>query len=195
MNLLQDKNPYWGYPPDKNQSYYGLWCPVFNCFVFTHYNANLLQRIRWILTSKILTVIIKFEDHVAEQNLIDNTCCQNWTLETIHKQLFATAFKTSDINIYAIKAAAPISNLDDIIYVTKYCDLCTDWYQILEEGPKPDPMKDMTETMLGTNKLAQKQWIYKTLWLANFGTANDLEALNQTLYDYYTLIKSSTAQQ
>ena len=68
----------YGYP-DLDPAWYGLWSPRFDCFVMVHWDLDLLKNIHFLSSSKILTAIVELDKELYQKNIVDNTCCQNWT--------------------------------------------------------------------------------------------------------------------
>lgn len=184
MDWIGLKGFEYGYPPN-GENYYGLWAPVFNCFVFVHHDFGLISRLQWILSSKLLLIIVQFEDHVCAQNLIDNTCCHDWTVATVSKQSFATAFKDSgSTQSHPIKSTVGVTT-DDVIYIRRYCLFCVYWYKILEKKTYSTHLEKMTEDAIGGEKWQCIQWIYHTLWLSD-----NIEETDKKINDKYHSLES-----
>jgi len=68
----------YGYP-DLEPAWYGLWSPKFDCFVMVHWNLQALTEIQILSSSKIITRIVELDKELYQKNILDNTCCHNWT--------------------------------------------------------------------------------------------------------------------
>lgn len=70
-----------GYRIGEPTKWYGLWCPALDCFVLVHYDLDLVEDLQCLASNKVLTVIVTLDTELAKQNLIDNSCCVNWTVK------------------------------------------------------------------------------------------------------------------
>ena len=68
-----------GYP-DPDPKWWALWSPKFDCFVLVHCDFSILTTARALTISKIFTVIVELDTDLYKKNIIDNSCCQNWTV-------------------------------------------------------------------------------------------------------------------
>jgi len=69
-----------GYP-DPEPKWWALWSPKFDCLVLVHWDFNILNTARILTISKIVTHIVELDTDLYKNNIIDNSCCQNWTVE------------------------------------------------------------------------------------------------------------------
>jgi len=69
----------------RHDSIYGLWAPAHDSFVVVWHDAEIIDRVRGYLASRIHTFLFDLTASNNHQpNLIDNTCCQNWTVDKQH---------------------------------------------------------------------------------------------------------------
>lgn len=66
--------------PSFEQKWFALWCPLLDCFVLVSDNLPQLTKIQALTVSKILTVLVRLDLELHENNIIDNSCACNWTL-------------------------------------------------------------------------------------------------------------------
>lgn len=71
----------YGYPDDKSESHYGLYQPVLDRIVFTVGYKEIAQEIKMLMSSRYSLYVY---DLCCANNyqpiLIDNECCENWTV-------------------------------------------------------------------------------------------------------------------
>jgi hypothetical protein len=70
----------YGYPNLIDPPWFGVWCPLLDCFLMVHYNYGQLQRLQTLTMHKILTVILPLNTSLYENHIIDNTCASKWTV-------------------------------------------------------------------------------------------------------------------
>jgi hypothetical protein len=69
-----------GYP-NSEPKWWGLWSPKFDCFVLVHWDFDILKTAKVLTGSKIVTHLVELDADLYKKNIIDNSCCQNWTVE------------------------------------------------------------------------------------------------------------------
>jgi hypothetical protein len=69
----------YGYP-STGPEWFGLWSPVLDCFLLVGDNFLHLKKTQALTFSKVLTVIVKLDEKLAKNNVIDNSCASAWTL-------------------------------------------------------------------------------------------------------------------
>ena len=67
--------------PDPDPKWWALWSPKFDCFVLVHWDFDIIKTARVLTSSKIVTHIVELDTDLYKKNIIDNSCCQNWTIE------------------------------------------------------------------------------------------------------------------
>ena len=73
----------YGHPPEYQTPWYGLWTPVLDCFVYVSFDLELIRKIQLLTTNKIPLTIVKLSADLYKSNTIDNTCCENWTIDDL----------------------------------------------------------------------------------------------------------------
>lgn len=185
MDWTKAKYFEYGYPADL-KNYYGLWSPALNLFVFVHHDLDLLFRLQWILSSKLLVIIVQFQDRVREQNQIDNSCCHNWTVEKISEQHFSTAFKDTSIHIFPVKQIINNSPTDqDVFHLKNYCFLCSRWYRLLERLYSSQ-LESMTDDVVEGKFSKFKKWAYQTFWLEK--DISGIDDIDKKINDKYVAL-------
>jgi len=81
---MLEKDIVWdGYPSEKGQQWYGLWNPNYDCFIWVSEDLERLELLQMLLSTKLLVQIVALPAFLHESNLIDNTCCHNWTIKDL----------------------------------------------------------------------------------------------------------------
>lgn len=88
----------------------GLWQPVTNCFLLCLDDIEIAREIKFICNSRyVLQPVFLETAHNWRPNLIDNHCCENWTID--HKILnVGRIFSSGDASI--IQQLVPNKNID-----------------------------------------------------------------------------------
>jgi hypothetical protein len=68
--------------PSTEPLWYALWSPKFDCFVLTHWDLSLVETTKLLCNTKIITQTVELDPELYQKNIIDNTCCHNWTIES-----------------------------------------------------------------------------------------------------------------
>lgn len=71
----------WGYPSAKNERQFGLWEPVLDRFLVIVVDPEIINDLRMVASSRYLLFAcdLSLADNYTPE-LIDNSCCENWTL-------------------------------------------------------------------------------------------------------------------
>ena len=92
QNLIDLPEFDFGYPL-PTQDWFGLWSPLLDCFVLVDDNLGQLRKVQALTVSKLLTVIVRLDENLHKQNIIDNSCASNWTLLDSEAINFTLALK------------------------------------------------------------------------------------------------------
>jgi hypothetical protein len=79
LNLVDLPGFKYGNPPAVSL-WYGLWCPLTDCFILVSYDLKQLKQIQALTVSKLLTVLVELDPQLYQNNTIDNLCACDWTL-------------------------------------------------------------------------------------------------------------------
>ena len=182
MPLLHDLPGFeYGLPPTTEKTWFGLWCPLFDCFLLVSYDFEMLQKIQILAIGKILTVIVKLDYSLCENNIIDNTCAANWTLpedEIIHITMVTKrSFHTDKIHNIVAKT---VNNLEEIEQVQVWLIFLMRWIKYIQQH-LTRPINDLTGFILGDAAASQLQkQVYQVL-LLECDTAQAEEKIAQLL--------------
>lgn len=84
INNTQSKYKYfeYGYPVHSSFPVYAIYQPVLDCFIFVSTSPWVVDQLRTLLSSRYSNWIVCLNTATNYQyNLIDNTVCENWTLQ------------------------------------------------------------------------------------------------------------------
>lgn len=165
-----------GYPTQEPPKWYGLWCPLLDCFMFVHWNLDLLLELQLLSSSKVLTVPVELNIKLAETNALDNSCCINWTVTNPEKINFTFVYQKPN-QIWPVEVQ--LSKLRDqtetkevhnwFMFLLKWVD----W--IKNNSSINNRVKNFISYVMQLSEPDFKQKIYKILLLAN----NQTEANEQ----------------
>jgi hypothetical protein len=71
----------YGYPDDPKTPWFGLWCPILDCFLMVSFDLSLLEKLQMLMSSKTILQLVRLDPITYENNQIDNECCYHWTIE------------------------------------------------------------------------------------------------------------------
>jgi hypothetical protein len=101
----------YGYPNLIDPPWFGVWCPLLDCFLMVHYNLEQLQRLQTLTMHKILTVILPLDTSLYKNHIIDNTCASKWTVvnpEFINfTMILKEKFLKSPVDIMPVEVTDP----------------------------------------------------------------------------------------
>jgi hypothetical protein len=165
-----------GYPTFEPPKWYGLWCPTLDCFLFVHFDLDLLLEIQLLASSKILTVPVNLDIELAKNNTLDNSCCINWTVTDPEKINFTFVYQKQD-QIWSVDVQA--SKLRDIAEAQKvhaWFMFLLDWICWIDDNSAiNNRVKNFINYVLELQEPDLKQKIYKILLLS----ATQQEATDQ----------------
>ena len=101
----------YGYPNLIDPPWFGVWCPLLDCFLMVHYNLEQLRRLQTLTMHKILTVILPLDTNLYKNQIIDNTCASKWTVvnpEFINfTMILKEKFLKSTVDIMPVEVVNP----------------------------------------------------------------------------------------
>ena len=72
----------WGYPDSDSLPVYAIYQPLLNCFLAIVDAEYAAWQLKYLLTSRYTTAVIRIDQATNySKNIIDNSVCQQWTLE------------------------------------------------------------------------------------------------------------------
>jgi hypothetical protein len=162
-----------GYPNLEPQ-WWALWSPKFDCFVLVHWDLGILKTAKVLTDSKIVTHLVELDAALYEKNIIDNSCCQNWTVENpalieINNINWEKITKCNIIKSNSNSAESDIFQIQSwfifILYCLKEVENHTDWlgFTMAEEmcdlTTRQDTKKQLFQILFFNEDLesAQKQ--------------------------------------
>lgn len=183
---LVSKSFDFGYPNFEPPHWYGLWCPVLDCFMLVHYDLNLLLEIQLLASTKILTVPVELDIELAKQQTIDNQCCVGWTVQDPESINFTFVYqKPKQIWPVVIQPSDP-KNLDESTQVQSWFVFLLEWANWLKNYPGINidtRVKNFICHVMDLPRVDYKQKIYKILLLAKDQPQAEQE-LKQFLQDH-----------
>lgn len=122
-----------GYPIHPKLPSYGLYHPVFNCFLIVTGNESIAITLRNILSSRYVThvVCLNTADNYS-YNLVDNTNCELWTINQ-HEDLGTLISLSNKSTTGIVEQLIPASVTDESIYKEKqWALLCLHWIKEIQ---------------------------------------------------------------
>jgi hypothetical protein len=127
---MLEKDIVWdGYPSEKGQQWYGLWNPNHDCFIWVSEDLEHLELLQMLLSTKVLVQIVVLSAFLHESNLIDNTCCHNWTVKDVQIG-FNEVYKNYD-SIQACEVMLK-DRADDVQEIRDWVAFICKWIRILK---------------------------------------------------------------
>jgi hypothetical protein len=166
LDLVNQPGFEYGLPPEADDSWFGLWCPLLDCFLLVNHDFKLLQQIQTLTLSKILTVIVKLDSNLHKKNVIDNGCASGWTVTNPEEINFTLVLRP---NFYQdkIKNIMPstLSSPEEVYRVQTWMIFVWRWIKYIDHNIS-NPFVDFTGFVLdlGSNNQLQKK-IYQILLL------------------------------
>lgn len=101
-----------GYPGPSQAYWYAIWSPLFDCFLQVNWDLNLIKELQLLLSSKTTVTIVALEAKYYQTNLVDNSCCINWTITDLagyefNRVWFPTGQQFSTVKIMRKKTQSP----------------------------------------------------------------------------------------
>ena len=162
LNLVEQPVFDYGYP--KPYPKFGLWCPLFDCFLMVGHDYNLLAEIQLLTCAKIVTIIIELSLPTEEFNIIDNEVCSQWSVAEVESINFTSIFKRITDTPKSSIVPKLLDNSKEVnqvqcwfIFVARWVNWCTDNASI----NRIQTFVDFTTNIQPQNQV--KQQIYKIL--------------------------------
>lgn len=161
LNLTEQPGFDYGYA----NSNFGLWCPLFDCFLLVGHDQNLLREVQLLISSKILTIIIELELEHLNKNIIDNEICSNWTIENTELVNFTLTFKNNSMSPKSKIIPKQLDDPEEVNCMQIWITFVIYWINYLKNIEKQNYVKTFVNFVFflnnDTNVLKQK--IYKIL--------------------------------
>jgi hypothetical protein len=161
LNLTEQLGFDYGYA----NSNFGLWCPLFDCFLLVGHDQNLLSEVQLLISSKILTIIIELELGHLNKNIIDNEICSNWTIENTELVNFTLTFKDNSMSPKSKIIPKQLDDPEEVNRMQIWITFVIYWIKYLKNIEKQNYVKTFVNFVFfsnnNTNRLKQK--IYKIL--------------------------------
>jgi hypothetical protein len=157
----------YGVLQEKELEWFGLWCPLLDCFLLVHRDFELLRRIHLLAMSKILTVIVNLNPELGKQNLIDNSCASLWTVPNPEEINFTMIFKEKSY-VKSIESIIPkiVNNPEEVNIFQSWLIFLMKWVKYIDSISRPD--REFMEYVMGYPAADNiKQKIYQALVIEN----------------------------
>lgn len=118
-----------------NPELYGLYEPVSDCFLIVYESLEVLLEVKYILSSKYTLFPIRLDQvNNFTTNLIDNSCCENWSF-TNNKDISMRHLLFDVKNIYVANSVSKTTNKSnfDIVSEKKWALFCLYWLIFLKK--------------------------------------------------------------
>jgi hypothetical protein len=126
-----------GYPEYPVLPMYGLYQPIFDCFIAVAPSLPIANKLQSILSSRYTSQVICL--NTAENfkyNLMDNGNCQQWTVENKNQIVITKAFINNQVH-FPVKLSPSIKTIDwDMHQEKQWILICLYWikfFKIKEE--------------------------------------------------------------
>ena len=199
--MNQDNYFDWGIGPN-NENQFGLWSPVLDRFLLIVYDKDFGITIKYLSSSRYNLYLFDLSSSANyTPNLIDNSCCQNWTIEN---KIDIKLSKPQDHNIMPAKLIPAFSNpnwdvdsehqwLQFMLHYLKYIRVLQNknpWYKyskFLNSINLAGTELHEAETFYNSITSVEN-YILKSLYLGN-NIEDTSESINAFLKNYPSLVK------
>jgi len=193
MHISQDQYFDYGYPDYKKVRWYGLWAPTLDRFLIVHHDLPVLMRTQFLMTTKILCKILELDPELYENNIVDNTCCHQWTVMDSSESRFNMMYKDDKKNPSVKIHHVGTSTESDIVYLQDWAMFLLHWSKTL--APLDNPYERFVTNIFGIpgENSSLIDQIYQTLLLGEDQTqvTNDIIGL---LYSNKSTFSQSLAK-
>jgi hypothetical protein len=173
LNLIEQPGFDYGYP--KLNQKFGLWCPLFDCFLMVGHDLDQLADVQLLTSSKVITILIELDLLTTDVNIIDNEVCSLWTVTDSELINFTLIFKK--INSIPVLSIQPksVDNPEEVNKMQVWFIFVNHWVAQLNKQNYADLAVKFINFVMGINLPDQpKQQIYKILLLEDhIDTANN----------------------
>lgn len=102
----------YGCPADSSLAHYGLYQPVLDRFVFTVDDLEIAQEIKLLMASRFgLYIFDLTQADNYQPNLIDNICCENWTVD--NKKIIKITQSYREFSVLPVGKLVPVTEKSD----------------------------------------------------------------------------------
>jgi len=114
------------------QSQYALYHPIFKCFLILTQTRDLAWELKSLLSSRYLVDVVcisSAENYSA--TIMDNTCCENWTIENYNPELMWFLSTASDTIAQKLLPVTYAINFD-VEKEKKWAQMCLYWLRVFD---------------------------------------------------------------
>lgn len=125
---------FWGYPGNSTEPHLGLWEPVANRFLLTLSSTKKARVIKMIASARynLLVCDLRSADNYQE-NLLDNTCCESWTVNNKKAIVISKPYAHNQpIAVDNLVCVEP-GDQHDYVKEKSWLYLCYHWLTVLEK--------------------------------------------------------------
>ena len=131
-----DFHQHTGFPKKKGHPHYGLYQPLIDCFLLITDDKNQSLKIKNLCSSKFILYVCQLD--LAENydyNMIDNSCCEKWTMTTDTSLDFTSVSRTEIITPTLLMQSSK-TNVDiDFKTEKEWLQYVWYWTRIIERFP------------------------------------------------------------
>lgn len=111
MQANINREPFYhsGYPTAwdglKRNRVYGLYCPQKDCFLYVNYQVELVKKVQFFLTSKILTWVVDLwlpDELSIVEDTISNLNCEYWTMQGTTKDIDMISYANTHHELFYV---------------------------------------------------------------------------------------------
>lgn len=149
-------------------SKFGLWCPLFDCFLMVGTNHNLLAEVQLLTSSKVVTILTELDLQDLDPNSVNNQVCSSWTVSIPESINFTLVWKR--INSIPTSTIQPkkVSNLQEVDKMQAWFVFVGHWVSQLYDNINHNrDVEFINFVMNDSTPNSTKQQIYKMLLLGD----------------------------
>jgi hypothetical protein len=175
LNLVEQPGFDYGYPNPNPK--FGLWCPLFDCFLMVGHDYNILSEVQLLTSSKLITNIVELILPESNVNIIDNEVCSSWTILDSELINFTLVFKkTTSIPKFSI-IHKDLDNSEEVNKIQAWFIFVSHWVTQLHNMSVKTRTVTFINSVMNIGPADQiKQKIYKILLLGE-----DIDTVNNQI--------------
>lgn len=172
----------YGYPNLIDPPWFGVWCPLLDCFLMVHHDRRQLQQLQTLTMHKILTVIVPLDSSLYKNQIIDNTCATNWTVTNPEFINFTLVLKEKFMNYMVDIIPVEVADPCEVDRVQSWVLFVWKWLTYINTQ-LADPHHEFGAYILGILPNQKLLPIYQILLLEQDPAAAELQ-IQQVLDSY-----------
>lgn len=155
-----------GYMELRERAWYGLWSPTLDCFVLVHHNLDFVQDLQFLASNKLLTVIVSIDQDLINRNVIDNSCCINWTVKDSEKINFTLIYQKPNAEYKVDLVASQVQDKQEAQAVASWFMFALGWVSWAKQHVRDNRSRYFISYVLDLPFRDVKKEIYRVIMLA-----------------------------